>query len=65
MEKQKPKDNNCEVQTHRQIEELATLSLVHKIANLPPAGRASDTVQNGMRIQQKFLSKDDLKMEEM
>lgn len=34
---------------------------MHKIANLPPAGN----VQDGMRIQLKFLSKGDWKMEEM
>lgn len=37
---------------------------MHKIANLPPAGRASDTVQGRMSLQLKVFQKDDL-IEEM
>lgn len=35
---------------YKHAEGQATLYLVHKTANLPPAGRASDTVKGGMRI---------------
>lgn len=59
------KDNNCEVQTCSQLKGLVTLYPVHKIANLPPAGMASDTVQGRMRLQMKLIKKDYLKIEEM
>lgn len=59
------KDNNCEVQTGSRVKGLATLYLVHKMANLPLAGRASDTVQGEVRLQLKLFKKDDFKMEEM
>jgi len=38
---------------------------VHKTANLPSAGRASDAVQGGLRLQLKLFKKDDFKVEEM
>lgn len=53
-----------EVQACNWVKGLATLYLVHKIANLPPAGRASDTVQCRMSLQLKVFQKDDL-VEEM